>query len=195
MHKAGSATGHEAFRQTSAHPIRRTADDFDFDNDDRVEFTNPFDNIHAGWCMGLDHDSYASAGCQVIVGFPKCEKRGDGSDTGAWKSFKANAYAIPQDSFDYVLLNGRDALRLVTRGPKNMVRLRYGSQGKLVETVQKALKQRGFYEGRIDQDFGPRMLRAVLQYQEAEFGPSADDGIVGPTTASGLGVGWPGQTA
>ena len=33
VHKAGSQTGHDAFRQISSHPIRRTSDDIDFDND------------------------------------------------------------------------------------------------------------------------------------------------------------------
>jgi hypothetical protein len=51
-HKAGSETGHDAFRQVEGRPIRRTADDFDYDNDDRVEFSNPFDNLHAAWAWG-----------------------------------------------------------------------------------------------------------------------------------------------
>jgi hypothetical protein len=190
-HGIGKDTGHSAFRQTNAHPIRRTADDFDFDGDDRVEFDNPFDNIHAAWSMGVDHDSYASAGCQVVVGYPQCRKRENKPDTGAWRAFKGNAYSIEQNSFEYALFNGRDALRMVTNGPLGMVRLRYGSEGSLVRSVQESLKQKNFYEGAIDDQFGPRMLRAVVAFQESEFGPAADDGIVGPTTASALGVDWP----
>lgn len=193
VHRAGKSTGHDAFRQTRAHPIRRTADDFDYDNDDRVEFVNPFDNIHAGWSMGVEHDSYASAGCQVIVGYPECDKRGSKPDAGAWKVFKRNAYELEQQAFGYILLDGRSALRLSTRGPTSMVRLRYGSSSALVKTVQHALAAGGFYEGNTDDDFGPRMLRAVLAFQEAEFGPSADDGIVGPMTAEALAVEWPTQ--
>lgn len=193
MHKAGKPTGHDAFRQTRAQPIRRTGDDFDYENDDRVEFVNPFDNIHASWSMGVDHDSYASAGCQVIVGYPSCEKRGDRLDTGAWGAFKRNAYGIAQQSFGYILLEGRAALRIASRGSANMVRLRYGSSGELVEAAQQALAESGFYEGNTDSDFGPRMLRAVIQFQEAEFGPSAGDGIVGPMTAGTLGIEWPAQ--
>jgi hypothetical protein len=193
MHRAGKSTGHDAFRQTNAHPIRRTGDDFDFDNDDRVEFVNPFDNIHAGWSMGVDHDSYASAGCQVIVGYPRCDKRGVKPDAGAWKTFKQNAYEIGQQAFGYVLLEGRSALRIASRGSANMVRLRYGSAGVLVQTVQQALAAGGFYEGNTDADFGPRMLRAVLEFQESEFGPSAADGIVGAMTAGALEIEWPTQ--
>ncbi|MCZ7615967.1 MAG: hypothetical protein M5T52_21045 [Ignavibacteriaceae bacterium] len=88
VHKAGSPTGHDAFRQVSSHPIQRTSDDIDFDNDDRVEYENPNDNIHSGWCMGINSTNYASAGCQVLVGYPQCQKRGSQTATGAWKIFK-----------------------------------------------------------------------------------------------------------
>ena len=57
--------------------------------------------------------------------------------------------------------------------------------------VQTALKTAGFYEGRIDEDFGIRTLRAVMGFQVAEFGRGADDGIVGVQTASALGIDWP----
>ncbi len=192
MHKMGSASGHEAFRQTRGHPIRRTADDFDFDGDDRVEFTNPYDNIHAAWSMGVNHNDYASAGCQVVVGYPRCTGRGDEPDVGPWKIFKKNAYGLRRKSFPYMLLNGLEAKRVAVSNSKKMsARLRFGSRGTLVEKVQKELKERGYYEGKIDGDFGPRTLRALLDFQTATFGPSSDDGIVGPITASVLGITWP----
>lgn len=190
-HKADSDTGHDAFRQDNKLPIQRTADDFDYDADDRVEYAQPFDNLHAAWCQGVDHDSYASAGCQVVVGFPQCTKRHNNPDTGPWKVFKENSYAIAQSSFYYVLLTGRDAERTVHTTTPLQPRLRYGSKGALVTLVQQALKERSFYEGEIDDDFGIRTLRAMLSFQTAEFGPSADDGIVGPQTASALGLNWP----
>jgi hypothetical protein len=34
-------------------------------------------------------------------------------------------------------------------------------------------------------------MRAVLAFQIAMFGPEADDGIVGPVTATALGMDWP----
>lgn len=192
-HKASSKTGHEAFRQDGSLPIRRTADDIDYDEDDRVEYGVPYDNLHAGWCGGVDHDYFASAGCQVINGYPKCEKRGStSSDIGPWKYFKENAYAISQKSFYYILLNGRDAMR-VTNNARLTPRLRFGSQGELVKTVQKSLREKELYEGRLDGDFGKRSLFAVLNFQTEQFGPSADDGIVGPMTAGALGVDWPGD--
>jgi hypothetical protein len=192
VHKAGSNTAHKAFRQTEAHPIRRTADDFDFDNDDRVEFMNPYDNIHAGWSMGVNHDEYASAGCQVLVGYPACAQRGDEPDVGPWKVFKSNAYARSQDRFPYVLLNGMDAQRLgADLSRKVAARLRFGSEGDLVSLVQRALKNAGFYEGDDDGQFQDRTLRAVLAFQTSKFGPNADDGVVGPMTASALNLVWP----
>jgi hypothetical protein len=191
VHQANSPTGHPAFRQTAGRPIRRTADDFDFDNDDRTEFQTPYDNLHAGWCMGLSHDSYASAGCQVIVGFPKCVKRGAAVDVGPWKVFKKNAYDIGQSSFPYTLIDGRSTQAVAMAPDKSAApRLRFGSQGPLVEALQRALEKEDFYEGRIDGDFGERTVRAVLKYQSAVFGSDADDGIVGPMTASALKIKW-----
>ncbi len=189
-HKAGSLTAHEAFRQDGKLPIRRSADDLDYDEEDRVEFVRPFDNIHASWCPGLSHPKYASAGCQVIMGYPKCKKRGDDSThTGPWKAFHDNAYNIDQSVFHYVLLNARDALK-VSLNPNGdfSPRLRYGSEGSLVGRVQRALADRNYYEGTIDDDFGPRTLFAVLDFQTATFGSDGDDGIVGPMTQEALGI-------
>jgi hypothetical protein len=191
IHKQGSQTAHEAFRQTEGHPIRRTADDFDFDTDDCVEFVNPYDNIHAAWCMGVNHDSYASAGCQVIAGYPKCEKRRNRDAQGPWKIFKENAYSLQQVSFPYILLNGRDAEKAALNGSQKIsVRLRFGSSGELVTELQKTLQIEGYYEGHADGDFGKRTVRAVLDYQTAEFGPGGDDGIIGPITSSALKIKW-----
>lgn len=187
-HKVNSPTGHEAFRQDGKLPIRRSADDLDYDEEDRVEFARPYDNIHASWCPSIDHPSYASAGCQVIMGFPKCTKRGANSEnSGPWKVFHKNAYSINQRSFYYILLNGRDALK-VSLGPDGNFtpRLRYGSTGPRVGEVQKALASRNYYEGDIDDDFGSRTLFSLLDFQTAEFGTNGDDGIVGPMTIESL---------
>lgn len=191
IHKAGRPTAHEAFRQTEGRPIRRTADDFDFQNDDRVEFMNPFDNFHAAWCQGVSSSSYASAGCQVVVGFPKCAKPGHAENVGPWKIFHKNAYSIAQKSFPYILLEGRDAEKAALNPSKKLsVRLRFGSKGELVTALQKALKKEGHYEGEIDDEFKERTWRAVMNYQTVRFGPLEDDGIVGPVTADALGVKW-----
>lgn len=191
IHKAGKPTGHEAFRQNHKLPIRRTADDLDYDEDDRVEYMRPFDNLHAGWSMGVDHESFSSAGCQVVVGYPKCEKRNNRPDSGPWKIFKENAYNISQKSFAYILLTGNYVQKIALTGSqKIMERLRFGSQGELVEELQTKLQEQGYYEGETDGDFGPRTLFALLEYQTTEFGPDADDGTVGPMTAFSLEMNW-----
>ncbi len=190
-HKPGKSTGHDAFRQVNKLPIRRTADDFDYENDDRVEFMAPFDNLHAAWSQGTSHATYASAGCQVVCGYPKCSKLGNRPEVGPWATFIKRAYELSQNSFDYILLNGRDALKVAEAGDTKLsARLRYGSQGKLVKKMQEKLRKEDFYEGTIDGDFGPRSLFAVLHFQEARFGDEADDGVVGPLTADGLGMEW-----
>lgn len=192
VHNAGEDTAHDAFRQTDAHPIRRTADDFDFDNDDRVDFENPYDNIHAAWCMGVNHDNFASAGCQVVLGYPRCRQRRSYPDVGAWKTFKENAYGLSQNKFPYVLLNGTEAMRVAQSGSQKLaVKLRFGSKGDLVMRVQQELQKAGFYEGILDGEFRGRTIRSVLEFQTVAFGPSADDGIIGPITASALGLEWP----
>jgi hypothetical protein len=191
-HKPGKQTAHEAFRQTKARPIRRSGDDYDYENDDRVEFANPFDNFHAAWCKSVTSDIYHSAGCQVVVGTPKCSLANHKKDVGAWAVFKKNAYDISaQMSFPYALFTGVDAQKVALNdGKKLTVRLRYGSKDALVKKIQAALQEDDFYEGILDDDFGDRTLRAVMDYQTARFGPLQDDGIVGPTTASALGVKW-----
>ena len=187
FHKAGSETGHSAFRQINALPIRRTSDDEDYDELDQVEFSRPFDNIHAAWCPGIDSDRFASAGCQVIVGFPKCKRRNGLDNSGAWKAFHKNAYSFSQQVFAYILLNGRDALKAATdesNGKRG--RLRFGSEGEKVGILQKKLQEKNFYEGDTDNQFGPRTLFALLDFQASVFGKEGSDGILGPMTAEAL---------
>ncbi|MEP6924627.1 MAG: peptidoglycan-binding domain-containing protein [Pyrinomonadaceae bacterium] len=191
VHKAGKPTAHDAFKQTEARPIRRSADDFDYQNDDLIEFSNPFDNMHAAWCQSANGGNYASAGCQVIVGFPKCALPNHKTAVGAWRIFKENAYQLAQNSFPYALFNGTDAQRVAVNENKPLsVRLRYGSKGDLVKKLQKALQKDDFYEGELDDNFKERTWRAVMNFQTIRFGPLEDDGIVGPTTAAALDLNW-----
>ena len=192
IHKAGSSTAHEAFRQTGEHPIRRTSDDLDYDLEDPVDVENPYDNLHAAWCAGVGATDFSSAGCQVVVGYPKCRKLENRPDSGPWAQFKNNAYDLDMDRFNYLLLDARDLAKLADPGTTSLsVRLRFGSQGDLVEEVQRVLREKGFYEGAVDRDFGKRTFRAVCAFQRHSFGPNGADGVVGPVTASTLGIEWP----
>ena len=190
-HKAGSGSGHDAFRQNADRPHRRTRDDLDYDPEDRVEIGNPSDNLHAAYC-GTISGEYSSAGCQVVVGQPN---RNDGAckESGPWKAFRQAAYKRTQSAYWYFLLEGWEAQRISgLNGGKSPALLRFGSNSALVTKVQKALQAQGVYEGKVDQDFGGRTLKAVLLFQETTFGPGGDDGIVGPATAEALKIkAWP----
>ncbi len=182
-HKAGTKTGHEAFRQNAIQPIRRSSDDLDYDADDRVEYDNPHDNIHCGWFGSLNSEYYASAGCQVIMGYPKCLKPERSSNTGPWKQFHENAYQIAQRSFSYILVTGTDILNTSTpAGRRNAFGLRFGSSGPEVKRLQELLGEKKYYEGIADGEFGPRTMKAVIAFQKQRFGNEGADGIVGPIT-------------
>ena len=107
-----------------------------------------------------------------------------------WKTFKENSYGLAQTGFPYVLWNGRTAEAIAAAKSKVALRLTYGSDGPVVDTLQQALRDKGFYEGEIDEDFGQRTLRAVIALQKHAFGPDDADGIVGPNTAGALDIEW-----
>lgn len=193
IHKTGSSTAHPAFRQTAEQPIRRTSDDLDYDLEDPEDVENPYDNLHAAWCAGVGADDFSSVGCQVVAGYPECEKRKEQPDSGPWAQFKKNAYDLQDvNKFNYLLLDARDLAKLVASDTTSLsARLRFGSEGGLVEEVQRALRKKEFYEGALDGDFRTRTFRAVCAFQRFAFGRNGADGVVGPQTAAALGIQWP----
>jgi len=66
-----------------------------------------------------------------------------------------------------------------------MPRVRRGSTGDAVVTLQRLLTERGYRPGAADGRFGPRTLGAVLAFQRASG--LVVDGIVGPRTWAALG--------
>ena len=68
--------------------------------------------------------------------------------------------------------------------------LKKGSKGDEVVTLQKKLKQWGYYDGAVDGIFGSGTQKAV-QYFQRKNGLTAD-GIVGTKTAAALGMTLPG---
>lgn len=192
-HKGQTATGHDAFRNEGKLPVRRTVKNDGYGNDDHVDTrSTPFNNIHAAWAMSVNAPGFSSAGCQVIEGYPRSSRRGDQPDTGAWKNFRARAYAQPQTNFGYMLLTGTDAQRrAASRDTKQVMRLRYGSEGDAVAAAQSALTLQGWFDKTIDGKFGMETLKAILAFQTEIFGKDADDGIIGPQTADALGIALP----
>lgn len=59
----------------------------------------------------------------------------------------------------------------------------------LVRRLQRALKSAGFDPGKIDGEYGPHTLVAVVAFQASS--KLIADGVVGPLTAKKLGVDWP----
>lgn len=189
-HRKGAASGHNALVQVADMSFRRTYDDSDYDTADEVFFATPGDNIHAAFCQALDSNVYHSAGCQVVVGYPQCASRGNKPAIGPWKRFKDGLDSTSQKNFSYVLLSGREAQR-AANGNNSMERVRLGSQGDRALKVQKALESHGYFNGDVDGKFQVDSLRALLDFQTDYFGPTSDDGIVGPVTAEALEIAWP----
>jgi hypothetical protein len=182
------ANAHDAFglSQGALSAIRRTTDDLDFDTSDSLEVSNPHDNIHAAYGMNMD-GHYSSSGCQVVLGFPKCTSTTFRPEGGPWKTFKANAYdRADQKTFPYVLLDAREAAALSDAPAEALpARLRFGSSGETVRALQGALKVT--QSGTFDEE----TLRAVLKYQQDEFGLIEATGVVGPRTVEKFGIEWP----
>lgn len=63
---------------------------------------------------------------------------------------------------------------------------KYGSSGAEVKSIQKKLKQWGYYDGNIDGIFGSKTLSAVKKFQQKNG--LKVDGVVGTQTLNALGI-------
>ena len=193
QHKAGKPRGHDAFRQNSFMPVQRSRDDSDFDLADAVDFARGstaehfvWDNLHAAFHSDPATEGYSSDGCQVVAGIPSTND-GQLTESGPWATFRANAYALDQDVFPYMLFEADDVEMVAASADGDIpVTLRYGSRGPLVGDLQRAL-------GLADPDdkFGRNTLIALYEFQKRFFGPQRADCVVGPLTAKALGLRMP----
>lgn len=193
-HKRSEGTnGHWALLQDCPITAQRTGDDADFDTLDRWEVGRQFgDNIHCAFNMGVDGKipdaAFSSAGCQTIAGTVKKGVRN--SAAGPFRTFMmpfADKLGA-QKNTEYVLFAADEAQTMIrSRLVGKTVILRMGSQGPLVRQLQDALNRRTGSKLTIDGDFGPPTFQAVIDFQTQQFGPDADDGIVGPASAAKLG--------
>lgn len=201
MHKPNEKSGHRAFRQGMFFPVWRTVDDLDYDYDDRLDTSGidslhyPWDNLHCAYGDNVDYPYYSSSGCQVVSGRPSSPPGAGTPESGPWKRFIENAYgplAKGQTHFPYMLFSGTEVgkLSISPDGPLDRS-VRFGSWGKWVVEVQKALKAGVFPMLAIDEDFGRNTLEALMAFQNMKFGKGQADGVVGPNTASALGIDWP----
>lgn len=174
LHFPSEQTAHKALRQTRKQPVRRSSDNLSFDLNDRIEIANVNDNIHAAWC-NVNGKTHASAGCQVIAGYPDCKKRK--GNTSHWKIFHDYIYSLKQNEFNYLLVSFAWLERIVNNCMKELII--FGSNSDKVKSIQKFfnLSQDGIYLSETYQK--------VLEYQKEN--KLVIDGIVGTETLSKIG--------
>jgi len=136
-----------------------------------------------------------SAGLQQIPGSKSGAAMGDayGGDFGRFRKALGlaplgafgDAIASPDDGrqFWYMLLTGRDARLAARRRRSGGRRLRYGSSGRAVERLQRALGLEGGY-GVV----GARTMREIIRWQSRVHTPGWGDGIVTEAQADKLGA-------
>lgn len=196
-HKSGKPTGHRAFLQAMFFPVWRTADDPDYDLDDRIDNDGGIvaDNLHCAYHDNLATPGYSSAGCQVVAGRPSMPANGNLPESGPWKRFVENAYGAAQPlqkTYAYYLFSGTELAMVALKPDSDLVQsARFGSEGALVKDVQKALKTKGYPLGPVSGKFDRDTLEAVIRFQIAYFGKGQADGIVGANTGVALGVDMP----
>jgi hypothetical protein len=189
FHNPNERHAHQALKLATNIPMRRSTNDLVYTNADPIEVGNPHDNIHAAYCDTVT-GNYSSAGCQVIVGQPKCKERNNAENTGYWKKFYSIIYGdTAQTKFDYSLFRFVDAEAVAISADNPMqMRLRFGSCGNSVLELQQKLKAAGYFHTNLDGSFGRNTLEAVINYQKQKFGINNADGVVGNATATSLGL-------
>ncbi|MBE1710918.1 MULTISPECIES: glycosyl hydrolase 108 family protein [Mesorhizobium] len=195
-HKAGKPGAHRAFRQASFQPVWRTADNLDYDLQDRLDFGSSsgdfvWDNIHSAYYDNPEV-GYSSAGCQVVCGLPQSPKRNMAPETGPWRAFIDSAHGTSQTRFVYLLFTAEE-LSSVDKVDDTVLKqvVRFGSSGALARKVQQALVKQGDLQGTPDGAFGRLSLMALVNFQKRQFGAGAADGVCGEITAAALGVDLP----
>ena len=95
------------------------------------------------------------------------------------------AAASPQRSARY-LKSSKQRLYNARRGKRGKSMRREGDRGLEVERLQKALRKRGLYKGRVDGRFTAKLTLAVKEFQRKS--KMAPDGVAGPRTLRALGL-------
>lgn len=187
-----------AIRQQSDVAILRTLDDLIYETTDKWDFGNPGDNIHPSR-HPKPTDSFSSEGCLTIPGGGTFMTRTTKHDR-LWSEFRKaaglTAVSAPasEDGFQFVvvLLTGREARLAGKLAKSDLTRLRFGSEGVDVKTLQlelsntkrKSPKTGTYYSGKLDGSYGLATARAFIEWQTDNLG-WADD-IVTPAIAKSL---------
>ena len=188
-----------AFRQQSDVPCIRTKDNLVYEISDEWDFGEPGDNIHPSR-HPKPTDQFSSEGCMTSPGGGKNMTRTEKHD-GLWADFREaagltkNSAPTKEDGFKFVVvvLTGREA-RLASTTKKDLVRLRFGSEGDDVKLLQDALasldrrdpKKGKYYAGTKDSQMGRATTQAYVDWQNEHQGMR--DGIVTWADAKSLGI-------
>ena len=168
--------------------VLRSLDNLVYEVTDVWQQHSPGDNIHPGFTGR--QALFSSAGCQTIPGRWTAAH----GHEGTWAAFRAAAGLASDDrsewgtKYTYCLLTGRDA-RLMSDGASRheLSRLRFGSRGSVVRTLQTQLASAGLLSGTIDGRIGAHTALAIVGWQQQRDNGRAD-AIVTPAIASEFGV-------
>lgn len=133
--------------------------------------TGPFGvNVHAG---GTRVIGSWSAGCVNVSG---------GWDGQPWKTFMGlmDIHFAKNSTVGVTVWKGNDLFRFAVEGTAMKPTLIFGTLNPWVETLQKALSAKGFFQGNADGDWQGKTEDSVRNFQRANG--LGVDGVVGPAT-------------
>lgn len=190
--RGGNRPQQPAFVQDIDFPYQRTADDLDYDLDDPVLFERPGDNIHCAFRESPAQEGFDSDGCLVVAGFARRTGDPGSADIGCWPRFRDAAYGSGQTTFAFLLAIGSEAEAAAAAPPGTFpLRLRFGSTGPSVRTVQAALARQGLLAKSDAKGVYDRLTLSAVMEAQRRAG-LAVDGTCGLNTADALGLGdWP----
>lgn len=188
-----------AIRQQSDVPIIRTKDNLIYETSDEWDYGNPGDNIHPSR-HSKPTDKFSSEGCLTIPGGGTFMTRTTKHDR-LWSEFRKaaglSAASAPEneDGFQFVvvLLTGREARLINKLQKRDLTRLRFGSEGVDVKTLQlelsnlnrKSPKTGKYYAGKLDGTMTRATVQSYVEWQKDQDGTA--DGIVTPAIGKSLG--------
>jgi hypothetical protein len=167
-HLQGKRNGHQALRQTAGRFYRRTPTGLPFTKSSPLYFGNPYDNLHCGWNLDGVAEGFSSAGCLVVAGLPYCPRREDSQkNAGPWQVFHDLLYRAKQNSFPLLLLPLSSVMAALANKPTHASALKsqlvYGSSGETVKKLQRLLRLRKVYRGKITGNLDVRTYRAWME--------------------------------
>jgi N-acetylmuramoyl-L-alanine amidase/murein DD-endopeptidase MepM/ murein hydrolase activator NlpD/peptidoglycan hydrolase-like protein with peptidoglycan-binding domain len=190
------------FREDEEVPAIRTLNNAIYEITDIWTFGRPGDNIHPTRTTKTT-DKFSSEGCITVLGeYTKAKDKTPDKHTGLWSDFRKAAGINPTTTdskdkdleFTFVLLTGREARLISSSKKKDLTRLRFGSEGDGVKSIQLALstilknnsETEVYYDGKQTGKIDSKTIEAYYNWQKDKKGFA--DGIITP--ADGENLGW-----